>query len=73
MFYRKEEVDSVMLCSICSDIFQDGDPRILPCGEFETVELQANLRNGTDQVKEYCIELRNQVHLQTDALLEQVH
>ena len=28
---------------------------------------------GTDQVKEYCIELRNQVHLQTDILLEQVH
>jgi hypothetical protein len=36
-------------------------------------DLKANLDNGTDQVKEYCIELRNQVHLQTEILLEQVH
>jgi hypothetical protein len=35
--------------------------------------LKANLDNGTDQVKEYCIPLRNQAHLQTDILLEQVH
>jgi hypothetical protein len=36
-------------------------------------DLKTNLDNGTDQVKEYCIELRNQVHLKTDILLEQVH
>jgi hypothetical protein len=26
-------------------------------------DLKANLDNGSDQVKEYCIQLRNQVHL----------
>jgi hypothetical protein len=141
MFYRKEEVDSVLMCSICSDIFQDSDPRILPCGEsachnciqsssdannelecqickekhkpasdkgfprnlglsrltktkadqvyrnsnveelkskldeikVKSDDLKANFDNGTDQIKEYCIQLRNQVHLQTDILLEQIH
>jgi hypothetical protein len=141
MFYKKEEVDSVLLCSICSDVFQDNDPRMLPCGEsachrcissssdahaeFECKicnekhrpsshegfppnlillrltktkadqvyrnpnvdklssklaelrqgidDLEFNIKNGADQVKEFCIQLRNQVHLQTDSLIEQVY
>jgi hypothetical protein len=31
MFYKKEEVDSALTCSVCSRIFHD--PRNLPCGE----------------------------------------
>jgi hypothetical protein len=99
MFYRNEDVDSALLCSICSETFREGDPRLLPCGEWacnECIQRLTNSQNefncslchqkhrstsqdglpvvnGTDQVKEYCIELRNQVHLQTDILLEQVH
>jgi hypothetical protein len=141
MFYKKEEVDLVMLCSICSDFFQDNDPRMLPCGESachrciksasdannefkclfceeqhkpssekgfppnlallkliktkanevyrnsnvkklnsklaegrqKSDDLKANFENGTDQVKEHCIKLRNRVHLETEILIEQAH
>jgi hypothetical protein len=141
MFYKKEEVDSVLLCSICSEVFQDNDPRILPCGESacqtcilkssnsdseldcsfchqkhkpcsvdgflsnlailkliktkadqvyrnpsveklrsklaKVTETCADLRdyftNGTAEAREHCDELRSQVQLQTDILLEQVH
>ena len=48
MFYRKEEVDSAMLCSICSDVFQDADPRILPCGDSacnKCIEESTNSQN----------------------------
>jgi hypothetical protein len=31
MFYRKEEVDQVLACGICSQIYVD--PRVLPCSE----------------------------------------
>jgi hypothetical protein len=30
MFYKKEEVDSVLICPLCTGILRD--PRILPCG-----------------------------------------
>jgi hypothetical protein len=36
-------------------------------------EFKVNLENGADKVNEYCISLRNQIHLQTDVLLEQIH
>ncbi len=36
-------------------------------------ELKQNLQSGTDQIVEYCIQLRNQVHLQTDVLVEKAH
>jgi ribosomal protein L29 len=29
--------------------------------------------NGIDQIQEHCIELRNQVHLRTEVLIDQVH
>ncbi len=32
-----------------------------------------SLHNGADEIQDYCILLRNQVHLQTDILLEKVH
>jgi hypothetical protein len=141
MFYKQEEVNSILLCSICWDTFQDNDPRLLPCGESacqrcienasdannqlnclrcqsshgpsseegfppnliaqrltrtkaqevyrnQNVEklrskltevkekaddLKTNFENGTDEVKEYCIKLRNQVHLQTAILLQEAH
>jgi hypothetical protein len=142
MFYKKEEVDSALMCLICSEIFQDNDPRMLPCGESachrcihdaidvdnncfkccfcnekhkpasgkgfppnrailrlfeakadqvyrnsnverlllklaevkkESDQFKADISNGTDQIKEHCLQLRNQVHLQTDILLEEVH
>jgi hypothetical protein len=142
MFYKKEEVDTTLRCSICSGNFQqDSDPRYLPCGESachkciqnisnannefkclfcheehqpqrtqgfppnltatklikakcdlvyrnedaeklrlklhdlrkESEKLRANLENGSDQVQDYCIQLRTQVHLETDILLEQIH
>jgi hypothetical protein len=38
------------------------------CGEFEL-----SLQNGADQVREHCIRLRNQVHLETDILIEEAH
>jgi hypothetical protein len=31
MFYRKEEVNRILVCGICSEIFKD--PRLLPCSE----------------------------------------
>jgi hypothetical protein len=30
MFYKKEDVDSALICSFCSEVLRD--PRILPCG-----------------------------------------
>jgi hypothetical protein len=141
MFYKKEDVDSVLVCSLCSEILRD--PRILPCGESACHEciqvrsdansklshcpncqkshtpsskkngfvpnlalvklvqskaenvsrdqkvehlrakleemrtscegLDAILSKGCDQVKEHCIELRNQVQLETELFIEQVY
>jgi hypothetical protein len=142
MFYKKEDDDLILLCAICLDVFQDDDPRILPCGQSachkciqklndnseskfkcsfcndnhrsatkkgfplnlialkllrakadkvyrnpsvdkliqklsevkeKTDDLDANIANGVGQISEYCSQLRSQVHLQTDILLEQVH
>jgi hypothetical protein len=36
-------------------------------------EFRFNLENGVDQVREHCIRLRNQVHLETDILIEEIH
>jgi hypothetical protein len=36
-------------------------------------EFKFSLYNGVEQVREQCIQLRNQVHLETDILLEEVH
>ena len=36
-------------------------------------DFKLNLEKGTFDVTEHCVQLRNQVHLQTDILLEQVH
>jgi hypothetical protein len=144
MFYRKEEVDQVLACGICSEIYED--PRLLPCSEsacnwciqkviesnpkkefncrfcqkihipsgkegkegfpvngafvkFSQIkannvyrnakveelktklaeikgkcgELKLSLEKGVDEVKEHCIRLRNQVHLETDILIEEAH
>jgi hypothetical protein len=141
MFYRKEEVDKVLACGICSGIYED--PRFLPCSESacnrciqKLIEsnpkkefdcnfchnkhkpldkegfplngaliklmsakvgnvyrnakveelkvklaeiknkcevLKLSLTNGVDEVKEHCIRLRNQVHLETDILIEEAH
>jgi hypothetical protein len=38
------------------------------CGKFKL-----SLDNGVDQVREHCILLRNQVHLRTDKVIEEVH
>jgi hypothetical protein len=35
-------------------------------------EFKLSLENGVDQVREHCIRLRNQVHLETDMLIEEV-
>jgi hypothetical protein len=36
-------------------------------------ELKLSLKNGVDQIREHCIRLRNQVHLETDILIEEAH
>jgi hypothetical protein len=36
-------------------------------------EYKLSLDNGVDQVREHCILLRNQVHLRTDKVIEEVH
>jgi hypothetical protein len=36
-------------------------------------EFKLSLDNGVNQVREHCIRLRNQVHLETDILIEEVH
>jgi hypothetical protein len=141
MFCRKEEVDQVLRCGICSQIYVD--PRVLPCSEsacniciqkliesnpkkefdcnfchnkhkpldkegfplngaliklskvkadnvyrnaqveelnVKLVEIKSkceefklSLESGVNQVREHCIRLRNQVHLETDILIEEAH
>jgi hypothetical protein len=39
----------------------------------ECEKFKFNMHNGVDQVREHCIQLRNQVHLETDILIEEVH
>jgi hypothetical protein len=39
----------------------------------ECDEFNFNLHNGVDQVREHCILLRNQVHLETEILIEEIH
>jgi hypothetical protein len=138
MFYKKEEANLALICSICSHIFQDADPRVLPCGEsacqsciqnacdsnnqFKCSSCHENhqqvaekgfpvnkgllklMKTKADQVyrnkkvvnlgsklaqiktkvdeleskfendiREHCIQLKNQVHLQTDVLIEQIY
>jgi hypothetical protein len=36
-------------------------------------EFKLNLEIGVDQVREHCIRIRNQVHLETEILIEDVH
>jgi hypothetical protein len=36
-------------------------------------ELKLGLDNGVDQVREYCTRLRNQIHLETDVVIEEAH
>ena len=36
-------------------------------------EFKAKPETGADEISEYCSRLRNQVHLQTDILIEHVH
>jgi hypothetical protein len=36
-------------------------------------QFKFSLDNGVDQVREHCIRLRNQVHLETDILIEKAH
>jgi hypothetical protein len=140
MFYKKEDVESALICTFCSNIFKD--PRLLPCGisachecilsrcdlnkqftclscdeehqptnkegifypnkslvkiitanarevsrgpsveslksklveiKMMNEELKANLDNGVDQVRDHCVKLRNDVHLKTEILIEQIH
>jgi hypothetical protein len=36
-------------------------------------EFKLNLDNGVDQLREHCIRIRNQVHLRTEKLIEEMH
>jgi hypothetical protein len=141
MFYKKEDIDSALICLYCDNNLRD--PRILPCGasacheciqsridtnsqELECLichkkhvpqnkeegffpnlallkiieskssevnrgqrvdifklklveikklgdEFKVSLDTGADEIKEYCIQLRNQVQLETEILIEQIH
>ncbi len=51
MFYKKEEVDIVLLCPICFEDFKDNDPRNLPCGEsacHRCIQSRSNSENHFD-------------------------
>jgi hypothetical protein len=140
MFYKKEDVDSALICPFCSEILRD--PRLLPCGssacheciqnrsdneyqvdclacknkhapidkvngfypnnivlklieskasdvyrgkQVESLkqklaeikktshDLLTSLNNGVDGIQEYCLNLKNQVHLQTEIHIQSVH
>jgi hypothetical protein len=46
MFYKKQDVDSALICSFCSEILRD--PRILPCGTsacHECIQSRSNAEN----------------------------
>jgi hypothetical protein len=57
--YRNERVDQLKI---------QLDDLKSKCDEFKF-----SLDNGVDQVREHCTRLRNQVHLETDILIEEVH
>jgi hypothetical protein len=59
MSYKKE--DLVTLKSKLEEI------------EKRTRKFKVNLENGVDEAQTYCVKLRNQVQLQTEILIEQVH
>jgi uncharacterized protein YtpQ (UPF0354 family) len=40
----------------------------LRCDEF-----RLNYMSGIDQLRQHCVHLRNQVHLQTEIVIEQAH
>jgi hypothetical protein len=52
MFYKKEEVDTALTCSICSENFnKESDPRNLPCGEsacHRCIQFESNANNEFD-------------------------
>jgi hypothetical protein len=55
MFYKKEDVNEVMTCGICAQIYID--PRILPCGEFACNECIQSALNTVNEFKcKHCNE-----------------
>ncbi len=133
MFYKKEDVDSHLICPLCSEFFRD--PWLLPCGmsacheciraikcpdckqqhtpadkshgfltnkillklieskssdvyrgkQVENLKtklaeiknsrdnFKADLKNATENIQENCFQLRNQVHLETDLLIQKIY
>jgi hypothetical protein len=55
MFYRKEEIDSALICSFCSETMRD--PRILPCGTSACHECIRSRSNADYELEcLYCTE-----------------
>jgi hypothetical protein len=55
MFYKKEDINEVITCGICSQIYID--PRILPCGEFACNDcIQPALNSENEFACNFCNE-----------------
>jgi hypothetical protein len=59
MFYKKQDIDSVLACSICAETFRDNDPRMLPCGQ---TACHVCISNCIDVKNEFVCAFCHQTH-----------